>query len=391
MKRIDCIAFSSQGQFSKYDVQDVFLKGLHQGLLASGLESRIVKGDICYPGAVSDALIRDRPECTLMFNGIPMNDQLDSISNDLQIPNISLLIDAPFYFLHVMDQPYIIFTCFDRTGTELYKKMGFQKMLFFPHATHTQEPVDHRTKRFYQAVMFTTGIDPEMERRKWKEKLSPSLCKLMDAAAEAVLHGHVPLTPLAFIELLDSSKQVINLGGIPLKDIFHAIETYVRGRDRLDLIRSIKDTRVDLFGNGWGGLIKQDNVVEHGPVGFDEALAIMRESRVVLNSCPTIRDGSHERVLAGLMGGASVLSSQSRYLEEQFPKGSGVRFYLPGDYASVDSVLAEMLLDEEIRLQEALAGRALVEKGHTWEVRARQLREEAGPIVDAMNRGEIQF
>lgn len=386
MNRIDCIAFSNQGQFSQYDVQDNFLKGMHQGLLAAGLESRLLKGDIAYPGPVSDELIRDRPECTLMFNGIPLNDQLDSISNDLQIPNISLLIDAPFYFLHVMDQPYIIFTCFDRTGTDFYKKMGFQRMLFLPHATHRQEPVDHSAKRPYQAVMFTTAIDPEMERRKWEEKLSPSLCKLMDIAAEAVLHGHVPLTPLAFIELLDNNKQMINLGGIPLKEIFHAIETYVRGRDRLDLIRSIKDTRVDLFGNGWGDLIKQENVVVHDPVGFDEAVAIMRESSVVLNSCPTIRDGSHERVLAGLMGGASVLSSQSRYLEEQFPDGSGVKFYIPGDYASVDAELAEMLSDEERRMQEALAGRALVEKGHTWEVRARQLRDEAGPIVDAMNK-----
>lgn len=395
MKRIDCIDFSSGTEFSKYNVQGSFIKKLHEGLLEAGLDSRLHLSNLRFPGKMIDELIHDRPECTITFNGIPLNDQLESVSTELKIPNITFLIDAPFYFLHVMNQPYNIFTCFDRGGTELYRKLGFRRMMFLPHATHRQEPVDWNQKRPYDAVMLASVIDPDAERSKWKERFSPAYCSLMDAVAELMMNGSMLPTLFAFIETLEKSGSKFDLNRIPLNVILHSIETYVRGKDRIELIRSIRDVRIDLFGQsegkGWSDLIKQDNVVVHDAVKFDEAIAIMRESKVVLNSCPTILDGAHERVFAGLMGGSVVLSSKSKYLSDQFPEGNGIYFYTPGRYETVNGVMNSIIADEDRRKREAAAGRRIVEEKHTWKERAKQILSEAGPLVDAMNRGEIKF
>lgn len=390
MKRIVCMDLHTVGSHSQYDVQSAFIQGMHDGLLSEGLKSRLIVFDRQFPGAVVEELIKDRPDCTLSFNGVPDNDQGDPVCVDIKLSHIAVLVDAPFYAFNAMRCPYVLFTCCDRSDAQYYQKMGFDRLIFLPHATTLQPSPEWNLKRKYDVVMLSTPIDPKKERKAWDKFYPPELSKLMEDAAELVLNTPELNVHQAFLAVMENKNKKLKFDTMTLQDILKRIEVYYRAKDRIELIKAIKDVRVDLFGQGincnWRDLIRQDNVVFHDAVEFKDALRIMHESRIVLNSSPMIKDGAHERVFAGLMSGAFIFSSFSKYLNEQFPDGSGIRFYQPGQYDSVNLTISDILADEGSRVKAVKTGYELVKKSHTWTERAKELHVKFGPIVDAMNR-----
>lgn len=61
----------------------------------------------------------------------------------------------------------------------------------------------------------------------------------------------------------------------------------------------------------------RSNVVLHPAVTFAESLAILQQSKICLNSVPTLRNGSHERVLASYACGALPISSENLFWQEE--------------------------------------------------------------------------
>ena len=73
---------------------------------------------------------------------------------------------------------------------------------------------------------------------------------------------------------------------------------YIRGIERVRLIKAIKHARIDIFGAGHSKAIwerhlgKNHNLVVHDAVTFDQALELMKHAKIVLNSCAWIKDGA---------------------------------------------------------------------------------------------------
>src|SRR5262249_41690528 len=115
--------------------------------------------------------------------------------------------------------------------------------------------------------------------------------------------------------------------------ILDDLEMYIRGKDRFELIDAIKDAKVDIFGSadgevGWKNYLgHKRNITVHEPVPFEQALAIMKHSKIVLNSCPWIKNGAHERIFSGLACGALVITSENPYMSQEFKDGESIVFY----------------------------------------------------------------
>ncbi len=159
------------------------------------------------------------------------------------------------------------------------------------------------------------------------------------------------------------------------------LERVVSSRYREQIVRSIAQAgiRLELYGDGWGSCewISLPNVHYGGRVSPGEILSMMQDSKLVLNTLPWFKDGSHERVFNAMLSGAVAVSETSGYLEEILNPEAWVSFDLTKESLSaLPQRIADLLADED-RLQKiASAGYELAAVSHTWEARAEELHRD---------------
>lgn len=389
VKRIDVF----MPPLSNYGVLHHFTQKMHAGLQRAGVQARLLEAKRDDPGTFLKTLFADPPECTLSFNGLLPDDQGRFFCDMIRIPHVACLVDSPNSFLPLTRSAYTVITSVDRASVDFFKGLGFAKAFFLPHAVERDLAPDPQATREYDVVMLSSCIDYEEIRSSWKQKFPAPLRQAMEDAAEASLEDVAKPYYQTFVEALD--KQVHKQAGIdPAKVDFVAvldeIEMYIRGKDRVELIKAIKDAKVDIFGSadgavGWKKYVgDKRNIVIHDPVPFEQALVIMKHSKIVLNSCPWIAYGGHERIFGGLACGALVLTNENPFLKEQFRDGESIAFYQHGRWDKANHRVNEYLENLAKREQVASKGRDVVMKFHTWDQRAKQLIEELPPYLESI-------
>ena len=165
---------------------------------------------------------------------------------------------------------------------------------------------------------------------------------------------------------------------------------YIRGKDKVALVRAIKEARVDIFGSsqnerGWKYYVgDKKNIVIHDPVSYEEALRIMRRSKIVLNSCPWIVYGGHERAFSGLASGALVITNENDFMSKYFTNNESIVFYRYGNLDLLDQCINEYLVNDARRELVVKYGRDQVMKYHTWDQRAQQLLQDLPSILESL-------
>nr|HEV8050933.1 glycosyltransferase [Parachlamydiaceae bacterium] len=307
--------------------------------------------------------------------------------------HIACLVDSPNSYLSLTRSASTLITCVDRNSVDFFKGTGFSKVLFMPHGVDRSLAPDASGVREYDVVMLASCIDYELIYASWKSKYSAPLRKAMEETAENALKDISKPYYQVFVEALDKQVQLqsgIDPQTIDFIEILDEIEMYIRGKDRVELIRSIKEAKIDIFGSGdeTGGWDKyvgdMPNVVLHDPVPFEQALAIMKHSKIVLNSCPWISYGGHERIFSGLACGALVITNENAFLKEEFKDGESIVFYQHGNWEKANHRVNEYLENSPKRDQVALNGRDIVMARHTWDNRAAQLVQELPALLDSL-------
>lgn len=386
MKRIDVF----MPPLSQYGVLHHFTKKMHEALLFCGINSRLLEAKKNDPAPFLEAIFKDRPDCTLSFNGLLPDDQGRFFCDMLRIPHVACLVDSPNNYLPLTRSPFSIITCADKSSVEFFQGVGFSNALFMPHAIESSLAPDANGKREYDVVMLASCIDFEGIRATWKEKYSPALCKAMDEAAEIALSDQTTPYYKAFVQALDhqvSRQSGLDPQTIDFVGVLDEIEMYIRGKDRFELLNAINEAKVDVFGSADGRtswmsyLGNKRNFVFHDPVPFEQALAIMRHSKIVLNSCPWIKNGGHERIFAGLACGALVITNENVYMKEKFKDGESIVFYQHKKWDKANHRVNEYLENHTKREQIVDKGRDLVMHHHTWNQRAQQLCEDLPPLL----------
>lgn len=365
---------------------------MYEALVRCGVEARLLEAKRDDPGAFLKTLFDNPPECTLSFNGLLPDDQGRFFCDMIRIPHVACLVDSPNSFLPLIKSNSTIITCVDKASVDFFKGLGFNRALFMPHAVERELAPDLKGRRDYDVVVLSSCIDYEGLRRSWKRFPAP-LQKAMEETVEIALEDPTKPYYQIFAEALDrqlSKKAAIDPQTIDFVAILDDIEMFLRGKDRVDLVKAVKDAKVDIFGAGDEGagwknyLGDKRNVVVHDPVPFEQALAIMQHSKIVLNSCPWIAYGGHERIFAGLACGALVITNENDYLKHQFQDGESIVFYQHGRLDKANHRVNEYLANSAKREQVAARGRAVVMKGHTWDQRAAQLIKDLPPLLKAL-------
>lgn len=368
--------------FNLYESKRYFTDKLSEAMQRHGIATKIVDVRMEALGLETLQDIRQfDPDLTCSFNSFEPIEQSRYIWDLLKIPHLSILVDPSFYSTKLVNSPYSILSCVDRSDCEVVQSTGFNRVFFWPHAVERELHADPGAVRSYDVVLLGTCYDYENLRRSWRLKFPEALGKVLGDACDLVFSNEKLSLGQALVAAWQASR--LDPADVDFGMLYYYLDNYTRGKDRVELVRSIKNAQVHVFGDlsddglgqaGWTQyLAGQTNVTIHPPTLFSEGLDILKHSKIVLNSMPFFRDGSHERIFTGLACGCVPLTSESIYLREQFIEDKELLFYQSKHKDQVDDKIMDLLANEKKRQAIANQGRKVVMQRHTWDQRVEEL------------------
>lgn len=381
--------------WNMYDVLRHFSKKFAEALDRKGIITQIIdakreplKAEMFYHFET------DPPDITCSFNNFEKLPSGKFIWDVLQVPHISFTLDPTLYFLELTQSPYSILSSVDRSELAALQTQ-FDRAFLMPHGIEPDITFDEKADRPHQVVFFGSCFDYEGWQRHWKKTFPQPLWSVLDQAIDLVLTNNTISLADALASAWGASASSLDpqLAQDYLLVMFHYLNRYVRGRDRVELIRSIKDAEVHVYGEvppdtiehvpDWTHYLgNQSNVVLHPPVSFTESLEILKKSKICLNSMPFFRNGTHERVFAGAACGALVLSSESLYLRETLKDGEDILFYRSKHWHEVNDLINKYLSDPKKLKDAAMSGRKKVLTHHTWDNRVDEMLKAVPPMME---------
>lgn len=372
---------------SRYQVLHHMTEKLHEALLRQGIESRILDRSSCSPQAFLSSLLQFKPDCTFTFNATEPNAEGRFLCDLLAIPHLAVLVDSPNHLFTLIkgngkaleQTSHTILSCPDRFSCRLFRQLCFERVFFLPHAVESDLCTDPAQERRFPVSMLCSCIDFEQARKEWHAQF-PALKECLDEAAERALAAQELSCIAAFAQAMELEHDgVISKEILAYYKPIELLERYVRGVDRTQLVRSITSVPVHLFGADaatctWNALLKDcPNITIHPPVPFEEALSVMQNSKIVLNSSSWIREGGHERLFSASACGALVLTTEDSFLKNDYTDGEEMLFYRYERRHAIDETLSAFLAADARRVQCARQGQRITLQKHTWDKRAATL------------------
>lgn len=378
--------------FTQYGVLTAFSNELAQALNRQGVRCRILTAQPNDPQLFLKQIAEEAPDATLSFNGLLPDANGQFLCDITQIPHVNILVDSPKGYLKLIGSPLNIITCIDPAFCKVFADFGFTNTFFLPHGVDKDLAPAKDENRIYDVVLLASCIDHHKIHKEWRKKYTPSLCHILEEAVEEALSGEAPSYLHAFSATVNRQirgPNPIEPHTLPYEELLNDLECYLIGLDRIELLKSIQDFPVHVFGanNDYLGdwkkaLGNHSSVTIHPAIPYYEALEIMKKSRIVLNSSPTVC--SHERIFAGLACGAAVLTNDNAFVRENFSDGADILLYKTGEWDKVNDILHQYLDNENKREKLAAKGRDRVLQAHTWDHRAKTLIEELKPILESI-------
>jgi spore maturation protein CgeB len=372
--------------YNLYESKRRFTEKLADAMERKGIKTKIIDVKENKLGLETIAQIKQfKPDLTASFNTLlPISDK-QFLWDIIKIPHWAILVDPSLYSVSLINSPYSIISCVDRFDCDGLLSTGFKKVFFWPHGVEKDIVCDLDGARPYDVVFLGSCFDYESMRKYWKKHITSKQSQILDNAIDMVLADNRTSLQAALIKAWNEANLFAD-NTVDFATLFYFLDIYTRGKDRVDLIRSIKDAKVHVFGQlqesneietlGWEHYLgKQKNVVLHKPVNFAESLEILKQSKICLNSNPFFKNGSHERVFNSLACGALPITTDNLYVRSQFNEGEDMLFYLNSNLDLVNDQVNELLNSESKRKTMAASGRAKVMKNHTWDKRVEELRQ----------------
>lgn len=388
IKRIDVF----MPPLNQYGVLHHITNEIFEALQRAGVNCRLLVAERENPEPFLESIFSDPPECTLSLNGLLPDNQGRFFCDMIKIPHVACLLDSPNQFILLTQSPLNIITCPDLFSCQFFKGLNFENVLFMPHGVGKDLAPDPNLERKFDVVMLASCIDYENLRDLWKEKHSKGLCEVLDKAAEMALSDQMTPYVEAFVQALaeqDGKADAVDPSGINLMQVLDDLEMYIKGKDRVELVRAIKDVPVDVFGTGregegWQKYLgdKHPNVTLHKAIPFEDAIDVMKQSKILLNSCPWMKHGGHERLFAGMACGALLVTNENVYMKEHFTDGEDLVFYRHSHRDEINDLVKDCLSDPSKLQSIAEKGREKVMAAHTWDHRVKGLLEQLSPILE---------
>jgi len=218
-----------------------------------------------------------------------------------------------------------------------------------PHADRTPWK-----QRRHEIVLAKTGANPAALREGWK-KLPARVRPLLEESAELVLSG-ADDTVAGCCATVFASRQ-IHWGDA--REVFlsvcSAVDFYARAVRAERMVRALMSHNALIVGD-WSYLDRAGSRAQFiAPIAATALDELYADSRIVANTLPSVRYGSHERVMAGLLAKCAIVSESTPWLNRTM-EGCPSFFGLNGDLGdTIQSVLNDPAIEEKIEASTAVA------------------------------------
>lgn len=377
---------------SRYGVLHHMTRDIYEAMKRAGVNCKLLVAQYDNPQPFLESIFSDPPECTLSLNGLLPDSNGKFFCDLIKIPHVACLVDSPNQFIPLTQSSRNVITCPDVYATHFFKGLNFENSVFLPHGVGKEISPDPDAEKKYDVVLLASCIDYDAIKNSWKDKYPKKLCNALEEAAEITLSDQTTPYVEAFVTALNHNipkSESLDPNKFHLMQILDDLEMYIRGKDRVELVRSIKDAKVDIIGagkngSGWNKYITDEypNITLHDPIPFEEALSVMKQSKIILNSCPWIKNGGHERIFAGMACGALVVTSENSYMADHFVNGEDIAYYYYGRWDEVNDLISDYLKDDAKRQKMIKQSQQKVKDGHTWDHRVKSLLEALPKLLD---------
>jgi hypothetical protein len=306
-----------------------------------------------------------------------------ALSRSRPLRRFSYVTDAPwsqFEHIHAVGDDTTI-SYVDRNHAEFHNRFASGRpTVFLPHGGpppdaewHDDRPID---------VLFIGNLAPPCRMEQFEAALAPlpgPVARAARLALDVVLwEGGEPYKAL----LLALSAEGLTpeaLGMKPFLDLLRFLAAFAESHNRHRLLTGLGRVRITVAGRVSPGFFETvpDNLHLLGMVDEQAALALMRRSRLLLNSVTVFPAGSHERIWYGMACGAAICTDRSSFIEETLTYGTHL-LDLAEAMAGGGETLADILAGPPGVLEMARTARPVYAAHHTW-------RRRAGIIQRAMN------
>ena len=371
---------------SAYDALRIFSDGLEQAFAARGFEPVIL--DVPAEPDLAAALRREAAAgpVALIHSFTLLGEWRDgegrTVGQIAGAPHVIQYVDYPFTHMQRLDgctRDAAILTI-DESHAEaiqsVYGQNHFAYVGFCPHAA-----IGEPAPREPDAAAYAAGRDIPLlfcgtfykpDAPPWAAQ-EPRIRRIFEGAVELALAAE--WTPA--LDALDASMKGMglspadpSLAGFRKNATF--VHEHVRAHRRFELLKAAAKAGLPLhiYGKGYEKqMYRFKSVTWGGEADLNQAIALMRRSRVVLNVNANFGRGSHERPLTALMAGAAPASDHSTFYAERFTPDAEILLYR---WKALDEGMARigaLVGNAEAAFAMAGAGHARVLADHTWSSR----------------------
>ncbi len=378
---------------SQYDVLGHFTEEFKKSLCRLKIDAMFYDTTKVSEAEILADFVKTKPDFTFGFNFLISE---HSFLEPLEIPHIAVMVDSATYYPQLINAPHTLACFVEADSCKFIQHFGLTKTLFFPHAIEPslvsadiQEELKN-AKRDYEVTLTASYIDPDAIYSAWKETFSETTVAFFDEVVEETLESKGLCHFFCFLQKLQLKPDVANEikdKELPIFDLINSVEKMIRARDKIRLVKALNGFEVHIFGHKqeearWRAAVSGKNsIIFHQQVPFKELFSVYKRSKVVINSMPTIKHGFHERLLCALAAGASVLTNENEFMLPLFPNNLATSYFLAPKYAAIPKKVEQLLASETMRLQDVLEARNTIAKQHTWDARAKLLKELITPVV----------
>ena len=302
-----------------------------------------------------------------------------SLWDEWQVPCFNLLVDHPMYYFYTLDNCPAngILVCADRNHASYVRRFypTLKPALFLPTAGEELHPdIDKKSISNRTIEVLFIGS--------YKYHTEYSYDDLDESVMDYLIQHPSETVEQAIEICLAGENNIPSVSDKDLKSVIQDhrfIETNVSSLYRAEIMRQLIEAGITLtvFGAGWEqtDLYSDPHFVCRPPVSFEMGLALMEESKIVLNQMSWFKDGASERIFNAMMQGAVCLTDDSIYLREILTNGEDVVFYDLSKLENLSTIVLELLQNPRKMQVIADNGYKLAKSRHTWNHRAEQLLE----------------
>lgn len=373
-----------KGNFN-YNVVNYFVDELEDKLKSRGYNVFVVDLEDCKKDEVYQLLINEKINLILSFNGI--NVLSVDVYEKLNIIFGMLLVDHPLYHLNrikAFKSKNTFVSVLDEGSTATVEKY-IDNNIILTHLMHggSYDKLQSKNKK-YNVVMLGGLKKPPIDKVKKMIKNIDSYGGRLGSDIKELLREDYKTTLDEKIEetfrKYNIQEELLKTEGFQLllSYIYTTIDEYGRIKCRYDTLKTLleHDIEVDYFGNcTCDDFDKFDNFINHGAVSYEEALSIMANSKILVNTIGYFKNGSHERVFSAMLNKALVISNINHFSYDIYKHKENIVYFDPNDKNQLINEVNYYLKNERDRKTIVNNAYEITAKYNTWENRVDEIIE----------------